>query len=380
MNNKLQIQLGETKNINSVNVNNFINLLLSRRSKLINEYNIRNVLSATEIYEREREEYAIYRIHGKLEYLSILNGVADNYNTLSDFFLPQKTGNVKNIMNSFDFYLLKPSNDYVEIQNTPTNHIRKFEVIGKPTDIDIFPVGFSKNLFDEQEYSFICNKDFDMRFERDYFNFPITELFLFAQYKRRTTPPIENFMRTIWNETTGNPSIETVTTQPTYEIGDLVYGDLIDYNKKEFEQTIISGQTHYIRTPYNSNNLEWKYNPFIPLKLRYFYNDLNKENISGSSYEDISKIPDYATYIEDGYYVWKDILEQGILDPITDLGVDYPFVNRKRYLFINEILSIVPNLVHANTSTVFDEIKRLEPSTIDFKSIGNINDFGLPCK
>ena len=62
-----KILLNVNKNINSVNVDVFNKIELSSISKEINEFNIRNVLSATEIFDKEREETPIYRTYGKIE-------------------------------------------------------------------------------------------------------------------------------------------------------------------------------------------------------------------------------------------------------------------------------------------------------------------------
>ncbi|MGB4536578.1 MAG: hypothetical protein WBI34_10470, partial [Tenuifilaceae bacterium] len=59
-----------------------------------------------------------------------------------------------------------------------------------------------------------------------------------------------------------------------------IIGDLVYYNENEFKQNINSTQTLYIKTYHkNSDNqnsgIVWKYNPLIPLRLRYLSNDLS---------------------------------------------------------------------------------------------------------
>ena len=59
MDEKLEIQLGSEKNVTSVNVDNNVNIELSNNVSEIMEYDIRNVLSATEVFDVEREENEI---------------------------------------------------------------------------------------------------------------------------------------------------------------------------------------------------------------------------------------------------------------------------------------------------------------------------------
>ena len=112
--------------------------------------------------------------------MSLLNGLKNDYSKFQDFFLPQKLDN-KNILNSFDFYLVRPSSTgYTNISGS-TNSLmwkRSFEVIGTPYDFDIYPAAYSNNLFGEQTYIFNFNLDVDISNYYDYFNFQVTDLFL----------------------------------------------------------------------------------------------------------------------------------------------------------------------------------------------------------
>jgi len=63
-------------------------IVLGNQMAEINEYNIRNVLSATEVFDAEREANEVYRIYGCIEWMSLLNGITPDYEHLEDFFLP----------------------------------------------------------------------------------------------------------------------------------------------------------------------------------------------------------------------------------------------------------------------------------------------------
>jgi hypothetical protein len=387
MDEKVQILLNSDKNVNSVNVDTFTRFELNNKVEKILEYDLENALSASDIFDAEREAFDVYRIYGRMEYLSLLNGLKLNYKILGDFFL-QQTTNSKNVFNSFKFYLVRPaSTGYTQLSGGPSTilYSRKFEVIATPDNFQIYNAGYTNNVYGDQIYTFNFNEDFDVTPYADQFNFPPTELFLYAQYiptKNGFNEP-ETMSGTTWN-LSGNSSKISITPTPLV-VGNLVYGDLIEYSKLDFLQLQLSPQTYYISTPYHDsanteNFLQWKYNPFISFQLRYFYDNLNNVNTGSTSYAQQSTIPYYATPIGAGNFVWRDIVPQGFVDPTTNLGVDYPFVNRKRYLFSPVILDISPNLFDAHTFQVFTEIKYGPPSILNRRPISNINNIGKPCQ
>lgn len=397
----MEILLNSYKNINSVNVDNHTKVELLNRKSLITEYDIRNVLSATEVFDIEREANEIYRIYGKIEYLSLLNGLKngnstiEGYTQFSDFFLPQKTGNTKTLLNSFKFYLVKPAvSGYTKIVGNDIEYVRYFQVIATPNEFELYPVGFANNVYGEQAYAFNFNTDFDISYLTDEFGFPLTELFLYAQYIPTANgyEQPEILYGTVWSSTgvASRFAFEPVNLN----IGDYIksffdvkIGDLIEYSKSQFYQTQTMPQTFYIQTPYKINGvtnkrLIWKYNPLIPFQLRYFSNELSRANSGNTSYELVSSIPYYATLIDTmGNYVWRTILPQGYIDPLTGIGVDYPFVNQKRYLFSSIVLDITPDLTDNETRIAFEDIWYTEDAVpIAIKPMGDINNIGKPCQ
>jgi hypothetical protein len=384
----VEILLNSLKNVHSVNVDNYEKVELIRKVGAINEYDIRNILSATEIFDAEREAYEDYRIYGKIEYMSLLNGLINNYTKFSDFFNPQLI-NSKNLLNSFNFYLVRPATSGYTSAGSSIKYVRYFQVIATPNEFEIFPAGFSNNVYGEQAYAFNFNKDFNVSGLLDNFNFPLTELFLYAQYIPSTNP-IEMLSGTTWS-TTGvaipfsfAPAtlISGETVQSTFGVK---IGDLIEYSKEDFLQVESTPQTFKIITPYKdlnnySQRLVWRYNPFISLQLRYFASELNQVSTGSTSYDQTTAIPYYATPIGNNNFVWRDILAQGYTDPTTNLGVNYPFVNKKRYLFSNIILDVVPDLNDPTTLAAFAEVWYSRYATnLTKKPISDINNIGKPC-
>jgi len=397
----MEILLNSYKNINAVNIDSFQKIELSNRVSEITEYEYNNTLSATEVFDAEREYYQNYRVYGRFEYLSLLNNLRVDYSGSTDFFSTTKFESVKTLLNSFDFYLVKPSTTFTQLDDNL--YVRNFDVIVTPEHVNVFPAGFSNNIYADETYSFIVNTDIDVKYYLDALGFPLTELFLYAKYKISSNgekePKIETLEGVEWSSVGGYSVDSTKVTLTTneYNIGDVIYGDLIEYSKVTFEQFVNTNQTYYIGTPcihgfevnsgmgmtksYSAITMIWKYNPFMPLRMRYFSNELYKVNSGDTSYEEVESIPSYAIKLDDnGNYIWRKIYSQGYVDPITGIGVDYPFVNKKRYLFGSLVLDVVPDLDDANTREVFRNIYFEEDYNIDaINPKTDLNNIGAPC-
>jgi hypothetical protein len=410
----VEILLGSQKNSKSINVDNYERIELFNNVSELTEYDVFDRVNATEVFDNERENNANYRIYGRIEYMSMLNNLKIGYTSFSDFYKPQTSSNRYNILNSFQFYLVRPaSSGYTKITGSLSSssssttatetvesgdYIRYFQVVATPNDFELYPVGFSNNVYGEQTYAFNFNRDFDVNQYFDRFGFPLTELFLFPCYIKRINGNnvTEVMSGTTW-DVNGNaikflfPSVPVILLNHNDYVqistGTRI-GDLITYDKENFQQTQKSEQTFYIMTECKndsnvSTNVIWKYNPFIPLRLRYFANELNTVNSGSTSYDDLMSKPEYATLIDnDGNYVWRDILPQGYKDPFTGIGVDYPFMNKRRYLFSPIVFSIIPDLNDNNTKEIFSNIWFSRFSTnlnINMKTNDDLKNAGKPC-
>ena len=153
MDKNFEILFGANKNVNSIAVDNYDKFTLENKRNNLLEYDVRNVLSVTEVFEAERQGTEVYRIYGGIEYLSILNGLDENYSELVNFFQPfYCTGGTcafKDIYDSFNFYLVRPFTGYTNIELDESAYIRQFEVIATPDDFDLFNAGYSKNVYNE---------------------------------------------------------------------------------------------------------------------------------------------------------------------------------------------------------------------------------------
>ena len=252
MDEKFEIQLGSDKNVNAVTVDTYGKIEIVNKTAEILEYNIRNVLSVTEVFDAERSLYETYRIYGRIEYLSILNGLNKDYEYLPDFFSGSSITNGKNIFDSFNFYLLKPYTAYTEVYTGDSiTYARQFEVIATSPNFELFNAGYTKNVYNEQVFAFDFSVDIDVKTYLDAFNMPLTQLYLYAEYNPASGGLLipETMSATTWNVDTGDEEIVPFTPSP-YSVGSIIYGDKIQYNKETFQQTVIESQEYYINTAY----------------------------------------------------------------------------------------------------------------------------------
>ena len=320
----------------------------------INTFDVNHYISAIDIFEKERNENDVYRIYGKLEYLSLLNGTKIGYTSLSDFFLNDL--NTRLILDSFDFYLVRVKT-FIELGGN--RYIRNFEVIATPDEFELYDAGFAKNIFGDQEYSFNFTKDIDISGFTDYKTIPATELFLHPVYKlttNGTTPPVTEKLKYLYWDDSDNPTGEPFTLNyvSRYSIGDIIYGDLISYSESNYEYRVLIDQSYQISTPYVDDNnanqrLCWRYNAFIPIRLRYLSSITSRVNSESSSYDERMKIPPYAINTYSTNYIWREILPEGVFDPMTGDGVDHPFINLRRYSFSSLNLNVVPDYSDPHT-------------------------------
>lgn len=393
---KEQILLNENRNVDSINVDTTIKISLDSNIALNTEYNINNILDVTQVYQDERQSTTKYRIHGKFEYFSILNGMEKNYADLEYFFKERLLGTEnKTIFTDLNIYLVKPSENFISLANN--RYIKTYEVIGTQENIDIVRAGFSRNIYNDLQYAFVVNFDVDIRNMVDGLGFPLSELALYVEYKPQQ-PTINGqsateimFVKSF--DGNGNTFTNENFNPIQLSVGDLIRnGDVIDYDNNQFLQTDYNLLEHYIRTPYRETTqfnslpdgieryLFWKYRPIIPIKLRYFENELRRGNTGSTAYEEVIAIPDYAKSINnEGDVVWRNFLDNGFFDPIDEIGVSFPFINKRHYVFNNITFPIVPFLDDPNTGSVFSEIKFGQNLLDSITPTGDLNNIGDIC-
>jgi len=353
-----KIILSTKRFANAPEIDYNFNIELKSNNKFIeNKENITNI-SLSELFNIEREKSYKYRLVGKIEYLSILNNLKENYTDIKDFFVRYDGGNnFKNIFNSFKIYLLKKSDHYTSLGNNL--YKERYEVVADLSEIQLYNCGFSKNIFFEQNFLFNYNIDIDTENQKDFFDKPITELFLYFDYQLNVSKS-ETIIKKDFNSLSNSNNNLTITenTNTTYNINDFIIGNLVKREDNEFDETIINEQIHKIKLLFSGNTLTFKFNPFIRIKLREYNDTLYNGNTKGNT-KNILKIPDYAKFVGDpvkGNVIWKELLPHGFIDPISNLGVNFPFINGRHYVYTNNILSMQPDMNDNDTNTIFEKI------------------------
>lgn len=377
----IQIQLGRFKNQFAIDVDQNLNVELTSSHKELLSFNESSVINVSELFNSERQESQSYRVYGRLDWMSIINGLFLQYTKIGDFFKTTRLGNElgglsKNIVNSFDIYLCYPSTGNTQI--SPTEFIRNNVIISKMENIEIYKAGYSRNIFANYIYAFDFNVDFNIEGYRDSFGKPINRFYLYFNYKPTTNGNLfpETVKRKVYS---GSPiSLPYVT----HTSGDLIVGDKVSYDMLNFEEQLIEQMEYYVSFPHADTNnflkqMVFKYNPFIEIKVRDFSDEIVYANISGGTETDLN-IPDYAIPIDNqGNYIWKNLLDNGYIDPITGAGVDYPFLNKRHYIFNTIVLPMQPDMNDTYTAGVFNDIafganeKLYVKPTSDLKNLGN---------
>lgn len=382
MNEPIQIQLGSSRSVNSINVDEFVNIELQNNEATILPYSQSSVINVAEIFDNERQASLNYRVYGDIDFLSVVNGLLKTYTKVSDFFTrpligSEQKGLTRNLLNCFDIYLCKLSTGHTAY-SSQSLYNTGYEILTNLSDIEIYNSGYAKNIFNDQKYSFNFNRDFDITDMVDSFGKPVMNFYLFFNFKPSGSEVVSK--RFFSPAPYGIPD-QPITFQ-TYSAGDIVDGDLVFYEKANFEEVLLERQQYFVTFPvedFGINVLQFKYYPFVPIKLRDFSDVIVSANISGTSLND-TEIPSYAVSIDnDGNYIWKNILENGYIDPISDLGVNHPFVNNTHYVFSNVILDLIPDLDNVYTETAFTNIKFGPNTLINSRPLTSLNNLGTKC-
>jgi hypothetical protein len=143
----------------------------------------------------------------------------------------------------------------------------------------------------------------------------------------------------------GPNKLKFYSTNPLTE-GNIVIGDLCEWNNYTQEERVISNNYHKIKfNPRNfdispeqpSNPLGYYYKPHHKITLRVY-----SDYIEETSATQIENLPSYAFYSTiQNSFIWRDLYTYGFIDS-TGLGVDYPFLNGKHYPYESYFFRIIP--------------------------------------
>ena len=300
------------------------------------------------------------------------------------------------VVDDFKFTIVPPNvitspigYTYRRMDGTPSEYyVREFELL-TGNDYDTYPTAFSSNVYPKTSVSEfgISNNTWSFHFTKDintgnligHRGGLVSELKL-CMLKRAGQNPYD------WSNVTShwefdrlaantNNGIEIVSQRFGGGVGTIVknspktltstgsryVGDIVEYNRKEIKEKVItevifrfgvqSGVVNNNNIPTNPNlingtetedigtnlgNLEgYYYKPFKTIDIRKYSKQIEKAEPN----ELIDGVPnDYEEY-PDGSLGWRDLLTPGFIEE-GDNGVDWPFVNGRHHIYMNNHIFI----------------------------------------
>jgi len=297
----------------------------------------------------------------------------------------------------YDYTPISNSNDVIQrnlkykfCEGVPSEYYyRKFEILTEPKDYEIYNAAFSKTIFTDNyinnSFLFHFNKDIDVEGLTDNLDRPLSELYLSvvkrASYfsediaydgyrfwtssfqlldsNREITPlggndggQNQSYILGLISSVQGNDPNVAGTIK---NMGNNYYGDFVEYNRAFLDERVLAdilgrfapSQTIRIGTetlidddgnPFEQGIYQsgvspdgYTYNLHKKIKIRDF-----SENIETADNKENEIFPSYSQINNDGTVSWRDLLDIGFLEGSNEkIGVDYPFVNSKHYLFDN---------------------------------------------
>lgn len=204
-------------------------------------------------------------------------------------------------------------------------------------------VNFSKSLKQGWEFNMNLNSD---------------TIIISDWWKRTNFDSYVNLEIDTYSKTYTTNSEETTLNfyyNKSYNVGDLIEGDLCEWNEITQQETVLSKIYHKI--VYNNqvftvggdedNPKGYYYRPFFKIQLRVF-SDYVEQGLAEST-EDV---PFYAYYSRNNNsFIWRDLYTFGFFDA-NGSGVDYPFMNNRHYPYQNFIFRLIPE--GTNISNIYD--------------------------
>lgn len=255
-------------------------------------------------------------------------------------------------------------------------------------DYEIYPVGFSKTIYNDTVYQLTFNEDINVEGILDYMNRPLTELYItFVKSKKDRfgdsvfTQVLDGFdlkniegnvktsndrdksvsnirkMHTLGNVPEPFPSHYPLDVNGVDINDNYYYGDIVEFSEYEVKETILSVVMHRFNTFNRENgsdinifdnspratlknktieglrNEGYIYQPHYRMQIRNLSDYVEQGDLS------VDEIPEYAVPLGDGRYLWRDILDIG-LDDGSDNYVEYPFLNNAHYIHKNICISL----------------------------------------
>jgi hypothetical protein len=227
----------------------------------------------------------------------------------------------------------------------------QFTNVIEDDDYEIYPLAFGQTIYEDKAQQFVFNEDIDISDLRDNLNRPLSEIYLtivktsdngFTPIKSGVKMPL--FTNAASNN--GLSDVNRITNDVDSHIpldenvlidNETFYGDVVEYSVFELKETVLGDVYHRFNTfnRESGGNVDginlgrryegYMYKPHHRIKIREYSNYIEQGNFST-----LSK-PSYATSLNDGRYIWRDLLDIGLNDT-QETYLDYPFLNGSHYI------------------------------------------------
>lgn len=160
---------------------------LTQTGKPLDDYDIIKLLKISEQFVKEQQKSRSFRLHGTISLVSQLNNRPVLWDNIEIVNMETPRLNINYSMdNSLDFYVGYVS-EYVPVFEIGSSYYQqKITLITGLNSVDIFPCGFSQNIYQEKNFNFIVENEVDIT---DLYSIglpascPVTELFIYCQPK-----------------------------------------------------------------------------------------------------------------------------------------------------------------------------------------------------
>jgi hypothetical protein len=156
---------------------------------------------------------------------------------------------------------------------------------------------------------------------------------------------------------------KTFTYIENLNVGDIMDGDICEWNFYELKERPISTLYHKIKFnpivfqigPNSQNPYGYYYQPHFGVNVREY-----SDYIEDGNPAEIEGIPNYAYYsVNRSLFTWRDIYSYGFIDS-NGIGVNFPFMNGKHHPYRDIIFRLIPEGTNLRE---FNQIQQLP--TID---------------
>jgi hypothetical protein len=320
--------------------------------------------------------YQISDVQNDLVYLNAtLNYTESDYYEINKILLNQSEyDNIinKNVLDPYN--LIKPNFYLTKILDNEIleYYVKVLEVVDVIQDIK--KCGFSRNIFNNQIFSFTSRNELDFSDRTNHLGEPVCDVYIGLIKKTNTSftniSDVYSSFSKYAQVIEPGKGIERITDNENPEskipkIGTTYFHSLCEYsteNLSEFEINKINHKFYY-------DNIGYSYNPFKKIGIR-----LKSTYIEDGDLVDI--IPSYSIYSKQREkYIWRDVFLTGFSDEDGN-SIDFPFLNNSHYVYadVHSFLVIDPNNTvkyPQSENTLFSD----EFDIFSGLSLGNLSDF-----